>query len=74
MILIKAVENSNGAKFLSQDLVLFNQIIKDLFPNVDINKINDSLVLEAIDQIYSNNKQVKNDKNFFNKTGFSKIF
>lgn len=36
MILIRAMRDSNVPKFLGDDVVLFQGIIKDLFPDVHI--------------------------------------
>ena len=36
IILIRAMRDSNLPKFLKEDLVLFNAIVQDLFPEVEV--------------------------------------
>ena len=36
LVLIRAMRDSNVPKFLSHDIPLFNAIVQDLFPGLDI--------------------------------------
>lgn len=36
IILIRAMRDSNVPKFLKDDLIIFNAIVTDLFPNIEI--------------------------------------
>lgn len=40
-ILIRAMELSNNPKLLRQDLIIFNGIVKDIFPQTDLDIIVD---------------------------------
>ena len=49
VVLIRAMRDSNIPKFLNHDLPLFNAIISDLFPDVQIPKSEDRELIDAID-------------------------
>jgi len=49
VVLIRALRDSNVPKFLKDDLPLFDNIIKDLFPGVERPKIDYSTLLKALD-------------------------
>lgn len=48
-VLIKAMKDSNVPKFLEHDLPLFNGIIRDLFPEVEMKEEVDRQLVDAIE-------------------------
>ena len=62
IVLIRAMRDSNVPKFLSHDLPLFNAIISDLFPDVDIpNTENAELIGQIREEITKQNLPVVDD-------------
>ncbi len=49
VILIRSMRDSNVPKFLEEDLGLFGDIIKDLFPGIHIPDIDYGLLKKAIE-------------------------
>jgi dynein heavy chain len=55
-ILIQAVMEANIPKFLEHDLPIFHNIIKDLFPNIEIKKNDLSRLIEHIQKNMTEDK------------------
>lgn len=73
LLLIRALKDSNIPKFLKEDLPLFNALIKDLFPFVQMsNRMNQELVDRTELLLEQNNLQsnetIKEKINQFNET------
>lgn len=66
-LLLKAMRDSNLPKFLKRDIPLFEGIINDLFPKLEVKDKPSEELLESIDKtLQANNLQP--DKVFINKT------
>ncbi len=50
IVLIRAMRDSNVPKFLSHDIPLFNAIVQDLFPGLDIPPIQNKQLEDVIKQ------------------------
>jgi dynein heavy chain, axonemal len=62
ILLIRAMRDSNVPKFLSHDLPLFAGIIKDLFPSIEVPKIDYGLVETSIKKcLREDKKQLKQE-------------
>jgi len=48
IVLIRAMRDSNVPKFLSHDIPLFNAIVQDLFPGLDIPPIKNQQLEDVI--------------------------
>ena len=59
-LLLKALRDVNIPKFLSQDIPLFENIIKDLFPDTEPDSTNDPALLDAIKTVCSQRNLVFN--------------
>ncbi|KAL4466850.1 hypothetical protein ABPG74_010447 [Tetrahymena malaccensis] len=58
IVLIRAMRDSNVPKFLSHDIPLFNAIVQDLFPGLDIPPIQNKQLEDVIKQNISNENLV----------------
>ena len=61
-LLIRAMKDANVPKYLRDDLPLFNAIIQDLFPNVDLPESDNALLEGAIEYIFKSKKLVMTDE------------
>ena len=51
VVLIRAMRDSNIPKFLKDDVPLFNAIIRDLFPGIELPVSDYTLLVEAINAV-----------------------
>ena len=50
VLLIRAMRDANAPKFLADDLPLFSAIIRDLFPGVDVPRVDYGLLKQMIER------------------------
>jgi dynein heavy chain len=48
LVLIRAIRDSNIPKFVRDDLPLFNAIVKDLFPGVELQEAEYDMLINAV--------------------------
>ena len=53
-LLIRAMKDANIPKFLKEDLPLFNALIQDLFPDIDLPDTDNTELIEAVNEILAN--------------------
>jgi len=58
IVLIRAMKDSNLPKFLDNDIELFLDIISDLFPRVEVEKVENKLFLDKVKDILAKDKMV----------------
>lgn len=63
IVLIRAMKDSNLPKFLDADIELFEDIIKDLFPGVNVEKEENAMFLNKIRDTLNNNNLIHNNPN-----------
>ena len=48
LIVMKAIMDMNIPKFVGEDIPLFNSLFNDLFPNIEMQEINNDVFLAAV--------------------------
>ena len=48
MIVMRAINDMNIPKFVSEDVPLFNSLFNDLFPNIELQEASNDVFLGAI--------------------------
>ena len=57
--MIRAMKDSNLPKFLDNDIELFSDIIRDLFPRVEVEKVENKILLQKIKEILAKERMVQ---------------
>ncbi len=62
MVLIRAVRDSNIPKFVKDDLPLFNAIVRDLFPGVELQEAQYDMLINAVKHVQEEDLLTYDDK------------
>lgn len=49
-VLMQSIKNMNLPKFISEDIPLFNSLMTDLFPNIDMTDDDDTDFIKAVEK------------------------
>jgi dynein heavy chain len=70
LVLIRAIRDSNIPKFVRDDLPLFNAIVKDLFPGVELQEAEYDMLINAVKIVQEEDLLTFDDKQMEKITQF----